>query len=50
MRDRDAIGERNPMRDDEDMDRRRDEDIIGEGGDEDFEEVDELEEDEDLEA
>jgi hypothetical protein len=48
--DRYPMRERNPMRNDEDIDRNPEEDIVGASDEEDFEDIDELEEDEDLEA
>jgi hypothetical protein len=47
----DPMRERNPMRDDdEDIDRTTEEDIVAGSDEEDFEDIDEMEDDEDLEA
>jgi hypothetical protein len=48
--DRYPMRERNPMSDDEDLGRTSEEDIVGETGDDEFEDIDEMEDDEDLEA
>jgi hypothetical protein len=48
--DRNPIRERNPMQDDEELGRTSEEDIIGDADDEEFDDIDEMEEDDDLEA
>jgi hypothetical protein len=48
--DRNPMRERNPMQDDEELGRTTGEDIIGDADDEEFDDLDEMEEDDDLEA
>jgi hypothetical protein len=50
MANSDKVRERNPMSDDEDFGRTSEEDIVGETADDEFEDIDEMEDDEDLEA
>jgi hypothetical protein len=44
------VRERNPMSDDEDLGRTSEEDIVGETADDELDDIDEMEDDEDLEA
>jgi hypothetical protein len=49
--DRNPIRERNPMRDDEDLDRTNEEELVSQADDDDLDDLDEMEDDdEDLEA
>ena len=45
--DRNPIRERNPMRDDEDLDRTNEEDLVSQADDDDLDDLDEMEEDDD---